>query len=628
MRQRASSWIIKAVLAIIVLAFMFMGVGNFREKPRTTAATVNEETISVRQFHDRYYRLRENYRQRFGGNMTDEILDQMNLKTVAMNQLISEVLLLQKASELGIQVSDQELARSIRQIEAFQKDEKFDSQLYNYRLQHSRMTPEMFENSYRQELLVDKLKRFVTESVKVSEAEAAQWYNWQNTRIKIKAVAFPPDSYQDIKPSTQQLEAYFTEHQNEYKTEEKISLTYLIFETEDFVSTVDISPSEIRSYYEEHLQTYEIPATVEARHILIKVAQDAPAEQVNTKKQEILKIYEMIQAGKDFATCAREYSEGPSAKRGGQLGAFEKTEMVAPFAEKAFSMTAGEISEPIRTRFGWHLIQVDKINEPSRKPLEQVKKNIREKLALQKARDAAYEAALNAFDLALEKNSIKAAAAQGRKVKTSGLLTRKDRLAEIPETRELVRQAFDLYEGDISDIISFPDGFGLFQVAQRQPAKIPALDNIRSRVEADLRKELQDEKAAKEAAVFLDSLENADGIETAGEKAGLHLITTDFFGRGESIPEIGREPEISRAAFLLSRSNPCAQKVYKGQKAYYVFCLAERDIPNYEDFAADQKRIKQQLLQRKQNNVFSSWLAALTENSEITRDESLLDNNS
>lgn len=631
MRDRASSWMIKTVLAIIVLAFMFMGVGNFGRKANNVAATVNGEPISVRQFYDSYYKMLDMYRQQFGGALTDEMLERMNLKEKTLAQLITKTLILQKADDLGLVVSDDELAKSISHMQVFQKDGAFDNERYSRLLKHNRMTPETFEAELRQELIVNKLQDFITNSVKVSEAEAAEWYNWENSRVKIKAVCFEPDAYQDITPAQSELDAFFAEHQENYKTPEKAAIVYMLFDPADYMADVTIDPADVQADYDANITTYEVPKTVEARHILIKVDQNAPADLVAQKKQEILKIYQMVHpasgAGKDFAAAAREFSEGPSAKNGGQLGAFKKEDMVAPFAEKAFSMNAGEISEPVRTQFGWHIIKVEKINEASVRSFEQVKSDIEKKLARQKAKDLAYNAALAAFDVALDENSVeKAGAALEHKAITSPLFTRDGRLETVAGGRELVRQAFDLYEGDISDVVELSGRFCVFQVAQRLPAAVPALKDVSDQVEADLLEELRDEKAAEEAAAFLDSIMSADdSIDAAAEAAGLEMITTDFFGRRESIPSIGREPTISRAAFLLNRESPCANEVLHGKKGYYVVCLEDRELPDQDAFAEKKDTTMARLLKQKQEDVFAAWVSSLTAASEITRDPNLID---
>ncbi len=153
---------------------------------------------------------------------------------------------------------------------------------------------------------------------------------------------------------------------------------YIQFLAADFNDQVEISDEEITAYYETHKATYGTPKTVEARHILIRVDENGDEEAVEEARKRLLPVLELARAGEDFGELAKIYSEGPSGPNGGALGAFKKEDMVAPFAEKAFSMAVDEVSDPVRTRFGWHLIKVEKINEATTKTLEEVKETIAE----------------------------------------------------------------------------------------------------------------------------------------------------------------------------------------------------------------------------------------------------------
>ncbi|MFP4039473.1 MAG: SurA N-terminal domain-containing protein [Desulfosudaceae bacterium] len=628
MRQRASSWMIKVILSVIVLAFVFMGVGNFRDKQTTVAAKVNGEEVSATAFQNRYYELLERVRRQFGDNLDDDMLERLNLKKQAMDQVVNERIVAQQAADYGLRVTDQELAQSISAISAFQKDGRFDRTLYNRVLQHNRMMPETFERRQRQQLLIDKMHAIITDGVKVAEDEARRWYNWQNTRLKINFVFFNPDSYQEVEPSEEAVEKFFEEHQQDYQSPARVKITYLAFAPEQYTDQAAVSDNEIEEYYQDNQDNYASEKTVEARHILIKAADDAPAELVEQKREEALEIYNRIKDGQDFAAAAREYSEGPSASDGGRLGAFKKDEMVAPFAEKAFSMEAGQVSKPVRTRFGWHLIKVDKVNSAEVKPLADVKDEIRERLARTKARDLAYEAALEAFDRALDENSVpEAARSLDLSAETTPLLSRRDRIKNIPDSDQLLREAFELSTGDISDVVEIDGGYYLFQVEERRESREPELETVRSRVESDLIETMRDEKAAAAAADLLAEVQNSNrqSLAEAADKADLTAQTTDYFKRGESVPEIGQVSSLSATAFQLTKDNPVADEVLAGKDGYYVISLADRQFPDEEEFAENRDKTVDSLRRQKKNQAFEQWLEAVKSRSDISIEERFLD---
>lgn len=627
MRQRASSWMIKAILSIIVLAFIFMGVGNFRDQNNVTAATVNGDKISYTEFQERYYVLLDTAKQQFGNQLDDKILDALNLKERAMDQLISETVLLQKAKALGFQVSDQELSDNIRTMSYFQEDGQFSPKLYNAVLQRNRLTPEAFEQLQRKDLLTQKVKLLIDDSVKVSEDEVRRWYDWQNAEIKIKVAVFAPADFAGETPSQDALEQYFDEHKEAYKTPEKIQATYIRFDPAAFTSRVEVGEDEISQYYQDHQKDYRREKTVEASHILVRLDKNPSEEVVAEKEAEAMKLYEMVTSGgKDFADCAREFSDDQgSAVKGGSLGEFKKQDLVAPFAEKAFSMEPGEISRPVKTMFGWHVIKVDKVNEASVTPLDEAAPDIREMLALKKARELAYEDALIVFDEAINKDSVEQAArAFELEARTTPLFSRTDIIKDIPESSEFVQRAFELLEGQISDVTEIGDNYYLFAVDKRLAPEVPELSTVRQQVVDDLSEQMREGAAEKAAEDFLETLKDGADIDSAVETTPAELITTDYFKRQGAVPEIGNAPELSRQAFLLTADNPVAEKVINGSKGYYVFCLEDRRPPDQDAFSSSKDGVMKRLVQLKKQEAFSAWLSEMKAESEITRDERVL----
>ncbi|MDY6824390.1 MAG: SurA N-terminal domain-containing protein [Thermodesulfobacteriota bacterium] len=627
MRQKASSLIIKGVLGIIVLAFIFMGVGNFRERRMTEAAVVNGETITAQQFQNRYYRLRENYRRQFGGQLNEDLMDMLNLKQRAMDQLIAETLLLQKAAEIGFQVPDRELAETIRSMSVFHRDGRFDSELYTAQLQRNRMTPESFEAMQRRDLLAGKMRSFILDRVKVSADEAKTWYDWENAEVRITAAVFEPDRYTDVEPTPTELRAYFDDHQEKYKTPAKARVTYVAFHPSDYMDQVTVTDDSIADYYDSNKAEFTTEKKVEARHILLKVPQGADEATVAEKRQRAMEIYEKLQAGKDFAEAAKEFSEGPSAEKGGYLGEFTKDEMVAPFSEKAFSMAAGEISKPVRTQFGWHLIKVEKVTERSVAPLAAVRPEIEKKLTEKKATDLAYENALETFDLALNKGSVRNAAEEKGLVPViTGMFSRDaESIKGMDQSRVFVRQVFDLFEGEISDVVEIDGIYYLFQVKERKPAEVPTFEMVKHAVREDVKAQLQQEKAQRQASGALEKVKNGSPLAAVCKEAGIETTTTAFFGRNGSIPDIGREPAVVSEAFMLSQNTPLTEEVIKGEKGYFIIRLKEKRYPPDTDFQEKKEATINRLRQRKKEEVFSSWITAMRAAGEVSVEERFLE---
>jgi len=376
MRDKAGNWFIKFLLGAIVIVFVFWGVGSFREKAGGRVATVNGEVITAEEYRKAYNDLIEQLRQNFGGNLNEDMIKVLQVNKQALDRIIDKKLLLSEATLLNFRVSEKELASAIRNIGAFQNAGVFNSRLYQNVLNINSLTPEEFETIQRESMIMAKLKSFVTDGVKVSDPEIREWYYWSNTSTNIDFVLFDPDTYKDITLSPEEIKTYFDESKSSYKTDPLIKARYLHFNPEVYAAGVEIADDEIKTYYAENPEEFKTPETVEARHILRTVGQDASPEDVEKARSKTLEIMKMAKAGKDFAELAKRFSQGPTQSKGGYLGTFEREKMVKPFSDKAFSMKAGEISEPVRTPFGWHIIKIEKVNKGGTRSFEEAEPDL------------------------------------------------------------------------------------------------------------------------------------------------------------------------------------------------------------------------------------------------------------
>ncbi|RZB31731.1 MAG: peptidyl-prolyl cis-trans isomerase D [Desulfobacteraceae bacterium Eth-SRB1] len=619
LRNHAKNWLIKIILGAIVIVFVFWGVGSFRSDKGGRVALVNGETISVEEYKEEYDHLVERLRQRFGNSLNDETMKMLQIKRQALYSLINQKLILQEAEKLNFRVSEKELAGTIGGIEAFQIAGVFDQDRYRKVLQRNSLTPEEFEDNQRKFILIEKLRGLILGSIKVSDSEAMEWYKWSNASVNIDFVLFEPEKYKDIKVSADEIKIYFNDRKESYKTEPMIKARFLHFDPETYRSNVNITDDDIQDYYEANLEEFRTDKTVDARHILIEIDREAGPEAVEEGRNNALYILKKIREGKDFGEMALQYSACPSKDNGGRLGAFKKEEMVKPFADMAFSMKAGEISEPVLTRFGWHIIKVEKINEESTLSLEEAKKSIRKKLTDIKVNDYAYNEAEVVYDAAIKGDDlIKAAAEQNLKMLTTDFFTGKGPDKGIKHREKFASAAFNLAVMEFSDILNIGDGYYIIQVVEKIPAKIPELNDVMERVKVDLIKVRKDEKAVKDAKEFLSDLKSGKSIAEECKKFDMTLTTSGFFKRNDSVPGIGPEREIIEAAFSLSDQNKTPEDIIKGAKGYYVISLKERKDSAPEGFDKEKANIKEGLLQQKQLATFNEWLLQIRNDSDIT----------
>lgn len=625
MRDYASSWMIKVILGAIVIVFVFWGVGSFRAQKGGRVAIVNGDSITMEEYKKEYNNLIEQLRERFGNRLDDEMIQMLQVENQALNRLIDQKLLLQEAVKLNFRVSDDELAAAIREIKAFQTSGVFDKRIYRSILNRYGLTPEQFEVNQKGFMLTEKLRSFLLGNIKVSDGEAMEWFKWGNASVNIDYILFEPGRYKDIAPSAEEIKAFFVDHEESYKTEPMIKVRFLCFDPDSYRAKAIISDKMIQDYYEVHQEEFKTDKTVEARHILIKVDKDAGLGAVEKAKNKALDILQMANEDKDFAELAGQYSECPSKEQGGHIGVFRKEAMVKPFADKAFSMKAGEISRPVRTRFGWHIIKVEKINEGLIVSIDEAKKGIRKKLIDEEAKILAYEEAESVFDTIFEGDDlIKASNERNLKLQTTDFFTIKGPDKGIKNRKKFASAAFNLSAMEISDIQDLGDGYYILQVIEKNPREIPELKDVEEKVMAALIKEKQDEKASTDANEFLSGLKKGKLMSAQRAKYGLQLSSTGFFKRNEPVPDIGLERGIIEAAFKLSNKIKLPEKVIKGRKGYYVISFKERKEAAPEGFVKEKANIKEGLLRQKRIKTFDEWLTQIRNKSKISIEKDFL----
>jgi len=185
MRKHAKSWMMKVILGLIIVVFIFYFGSTSGDRGAEAIVKINGKTISYADFHKKYSNLYDTYRQYFGGNLPEEFLKKLDLKQQTLDSLINEVIIVNKATELGITADDDEVRNSIMQYPAFQRDGAFDERLYQQVLRHNKLTPEDFEKNQKQAIVASKLEALIKGGAQVSDQELFDIYSLQNGKINV-----------------------------------------------------------------------------------------------------------------------------------------------------------------------------------------------------------------------------------------------------------------------------------------------------------------------------------------------------------------------------------------------------------------------------------------------------------
>ncbi|MGD9824223.1 SurA N-terminal domain-containing protein [Desulfobacter sp.] len=630
LRENTGNWIIKFFLGIIIIVFVFLGVGSMNAGKHNQVATVNDQAITLAEYRDAYQRMIQRLQQQFGTSLDDDLIKSLNVKQHAVNSLIDQKILEIEAQKLKIVVSDEELKQDLLSVKAFQKDGAFDMDLYKRVLGQNAMTPETFEAMQRKTIRNTKLQRMVINGITVGNREAQAWYSFNNIKASINYILIDPGTFSGVTASEAQIRAQYDDHHDLYMSEPKRKVEFLVFAPEDFEDQVKIDKTVIRDFYDQNLARFTTPEQVEASHILIRVDENADEQTVAKAKEAALSVYEKAVNKEDFSKLAKTYSQGPSAASGGYLGRFDKTSMVKPFADAAFAMKAGDISQPVRTPYGWHIIKVtDRIPE-NVTPFETARAYIQKELASSQAQDLAYNKAEDAYDAVLNGDSFEQIALVAAKapVTTPAFTALGTELKDmgLSDPGQFATAAFSLVDNEISEVKEIKNNYYLMHVLEKIDPAVLAYEDVKDKIADTLTADLQKQAAKKAAESMLEKSGNdAASLEKLANDNHLKVETSKMFTRNQAVPGITGSAAIAEAAFTLDEKHPVFKQVVEAFGKFYMISLKEKQAPDAAAVADNLDNVKQNIEARKQQAYYFQWLTARKEKADIRINTDIID---
>jgi peptidyl-prolyl cis-trans isomerase D len=625
--RRHKSWL-KWSLALVVLTFVIFYIPDFLRGdgggsvPSDQIATVAGRPVSVGEFRRAYQSQIQAYRGAYGSNISEQLLKQLGIEQQVLQQMVDEVASSAEAERLGIKVGDEEIQQRILSIPAFQQNGQFigEQQYRNLlNMQRPPLTPSEFEASLRRSLMVEKLRAVLTDWIMVSDQEVDTEYTRRNQKVKLQLVNFSADAFRkDVTVSDAEIAAYFDAHKEAYRVGERRKIRYLVVDVDKLRPQAVVTSREIERSYNGNIEMYSTPEQLRASHILLKTAGKDEA----TVRKAAEKILAEAKGGADFAALARKYSEDEqSAKQGGDLDYFSRGRMVAEFEQAAFAQAPGTISDLVKSSYGFHIIKVVDKKPATTRSLDEVRTQIHDQLAMEKAQKLATSLAAEVGkQITVPADLDKVAQARGWKVQESGFFTRDEPVMDLGASPQLGTQAFSMKEGEVSPAIQVSRGFAFVTVTGTQPPALPKLDEVRDRVRDDAIKEKAKVLAHAKATSVASALKSAADFAAAAKKATLEARPSELVARGAALPEVGVSPAIDKVAFSLTPGT-VSDPIETANGAAIIKVLERVDVTPAQ-LSSGRDSTRQELLNERRGRFFSAYMvkAKLKMGIEINRE--------
>ncbi len=619
MRKHATSWLIKVALFAIVIVFIFWGGYSYTERKASRIAVVNGSYIGIQEYQSMYNNLVEQMRRQYGRQFSSELAETLNLKAQALERLINRKLLLAEARILELQVSREELQNAIVSYPAFQTNGQFDPLRYQQILRLNRLTPQEFEASQLENLLINKVQQFISRGTKVLDSEMLSFFHHTRDKVNLAYVQIDPKDFKDqVEVNEEAVGDYFDKHRENYRLPTKRNILYVRFLSKDYMDEVEPTDADMEEFYRLHRDDYKQPRKVRARHILFRIPEKATTSDILEVKKRAQRVLNLAREGADFAKLARKYSEGPTASKGGDLGYFTRGDMVKPFADSAFSLEKGEISDLVRTRFGLHIVKVEDIKEEAIKPLAEVREAVFKSVKQERAHEIARQRAESLIDQSRALDDLqKAALEQGLEVKESGLFAANETIPTLGRRPEVSEVIFSLQLKEISPVLSVGEDQLVAQLVEIQDSRLQEFAEVKGKIQEDWIAEQSRDLARKQAQGWLKTALKEGTIAHTARSKKLEIKKTGLFTAISPARSLGNQRDLVITAFALTLDQPVAPEVYEVDGKFIIFQLEERQPASEEEFQEQKDILARQLLQAKKEQTFSRWVTARRQQSDI-----------
>ena len=590
----------QGIVIWIIVGFVILGLSSFILSSydignvKNYVAKVNDATISSRDYQFAMNNYRQQLQQSLGENYS-RFFNETLMRDTVVNGLVNNSLLNQITIDAGLRTSATQVYQRIEKNPLFKdEDGKFSSEQYDNFLNNIGYSREQYEAEIAKFTVEEQLRNGVTRSAFVLQTAVKDLEQLTAQQRRIDYLQVEKNKVlTNIKVSDEEIQAHYDENKTQYQTAEQVTVDYLELNLQDMVTTIEIDSEEANGFYEQNIARYRQEEERRASHILIKLDEKtdfaAATEKLTALKQELA-------AGKSFAELAKAHSQDiGSAKNGGDIGVVGRDQTDKPFENALYGLELNQVSEPVQSQFGVHLIQLTELLPGKVKPFAEVKPKIEQELRNQKAERLFYEYADRLDKLAYEHQDTLEPAAEdlGQKIKQSPYFSRQG-AGQIWRNTAVLNAAFSdevLNEGINSELLRLSDDHLIvIRLKDHKQPEQKAIEQVRGLIQQKLRQEKAQAKVAEILTAAYEQVKdkNAAVDEVAKDYAVATAYQAGFIGRETKYDENQTNAnkvrtEIRRQTFNLpgpAKDKPTIEQLTAANGDGYIIVLHEvRDNP-------------------------------------------------
>ena len=545
-RERAQGWIAWTIIGLLIIPFALWGINQYFDGGgQAVVATVNGAEISQQEFQQTFSEQRSRMQQMLG-EQYDSGLFEPQIKKRVLEDLVNRELLLQNADESGYRISDESILATIHGIESFRQDGVFSAEIYRQQLQAQGQSPALFERRLQRALMTSQLPAGLANTAFVTDAELDAIIRLQEQKRHIAYLVLPVAKYEDKNDASDDAVAkYYDANRDRYMTPEQVRVEYVELQAGELGKQTEPSEDELRKFYDSRETQFAVPEERHARHILIQVPEGADEATVKQAEGKALDILKRIRAGESFAELAKANSDDPgSAQLGGDLGFFGRGLMEPDFEKVVFALNKGDVSEPVLTSFGFHIIKLEDIHTEQRKPYDEVKDELREQYRKDAAEREFFDLSEKLTNLAYETPDSLTAAAEklGLKLKESPFLTRSGaaglfanpRLVDVAFSEEVLKNGYNSEPIEIGE-----NHVVVLRTKEHQEAAQKELAEVKDQIVQQILGERAGERVKETGASLIKRLAAGEAMQVIAQELKLEWQQAGEIGRsGDSVPSV------------------------------------------------------------------------------------------